>query len=76
KKIAEDYDPSDRIRALEYLHRHEQAGEIVTGLLYMDPKPREMHQMLATTATPLNSLVEGDLCPDASLLEQINTAHR
>ncbi|MCG2634909.1 MAG: 2-oxoacid:ferredoxin oxidoreductase subunit beta, partial [Gammaproteobacteria bacterium] len=46
KKIAEDYDPSDRIRALEYLHRHEQAGEIVTGLLYMDPKPREMHQML------------------------------
>ena len=37
RKLADDYDPSDRIRAMSYLQERQAEGEIVTGLLYVDP---------------------------------------
>ena len=39
RKLAADYDPHDRVSALTYLQSARAAGEIVTGLLYVDPEP-------------------------------------
>ena len=34
RKVAEDYDPTDRDRAYAYIRERQKAGEVVTGLLY------------------------------------------
>ena len=40
RKLAADYDPTDRISAMSHLQAHHARGEIVTGLLYVDPDAR------------------------------------
>jgi 2-oxoglutarate ferredoxin oxidoreductase subunit beta len=75
-KLHADYDPRDRLRAMTYLQERHAAGEIVTGLLYYDPEPEDIHTHLATVATPLNRLGEADLCPGAKALDAINQAYR
>jgi 2-oxoglutarate ferredoxin oxidoreductase subunit beta len=52
------------------------AGEVVTGLIYMDPNPRDMHAMLNTVDAPLNRLNEKELCPGSAALEKINASLR
>ena len=42
-KLHADYDPRDRISALRYLQERHAAGEVVTGLLYLDPEPQDIH---------------------------------
>ena len=51
-------------------------GEIVTGLLYVDPDPHDLHDHLGTVATPLNRLDDASLCPGAAALDRINAALR
>ena len=36
RKVAEDYDPTDRDRAYAYIRDAQSKGEVVTGLLYID----------------------------------------
>jgi 2-oxoglutarate ferredoxin oxidoreductase subunit beta len=76
RKLHEDHDPTDRVAALNYLARHKAMGEIVTGLLYVDPHPEDLHDHLGTVATPLNRLDDAALCPGAAALEKINAALR
>jgi 2-oxoglutarate/2-oxoacid ferredoxin oxidoreductase subunit beta len=75
-KLASDHDPHDRAAALALLQRRQAAGEIVTGLLYVDPEPRDLHEHLGTAETPLNRLGEAELCPGAEALAAFNAAHR
>lgn len=75
-KLDGGYDPSDRVRALNHLQSRSDAGEIVTGLLYVDPHPVDTHGILGTTPAPLNTLTEAELCPGSSALEAINTSFR
>jgi 2-oxoglutarate/2-oxoacid ferredoxin oxidoreductase subunit beta len=76
RKIHEDYDPSDRIFAMNYLQQHQAKGEVVTGLLYLDAEADDLHAHLNTVHTPLNLLGEKDLCPGSAVLEKINAALR
>lgn len=76
RKIARDHDVHNRNAAMAILNRHKAVGEIVTGLLYLDPKPEDLHHHLNTVATPLNELDEADLCPGPELLEKFNAALR
>ncbi|MCU0805939.1 MAG: 2-oxoacid:ferredoxin oxidoreductase subunit beta [Burkholderiales bacterium] len=75
-KLADDYDPSDRVRAMNYLAEHAARGQIVTGLLYVDPHADDMHSHLGTVDAPLNSLGEKELCPGAASLEKFNASLR
>jgi 2-oxoglutarate/2-oxoacid ferredoxin oxidoreductase subunit beta len=75
-KLAADYDPHDRISALTYLQRRQSAGEVVTGLLFVEPDPGDLHEFIETVETPLNALGEADLCPGIEALERYNAAHR
>jgi 2-oxoglutarate ferredoxin oxidoreductase subunit beta len=76
RKLAEDYDPSDRFAAMGYVQSHYARGEIVTGLLYVEAEASDMHEMLGTTATPLNELGEKELCPGNAALEKLNASLR
>jgi 2-oxoglutarate ferredoxin oxidoreductase subunit beta len=75
-KLAGHYDPHDRAAAMNYLMDRHSAGEIVTGLLYVEPDSADLHDHLGTIATPLNQLGEGELCPGAEALERVNAGLR
>jgi 2-oxoglutarate ferredoxin oxidoreductase subunit beta len=76
RKLAQDYDPTDRIRVMNYLQERAAKGEVVTGLLYVQPDSSDLHDNLNTVETPLNQLTERDLCPGNVALERINAALR
>jgi 2-oxoglutarate ferredoxin oxidoreductase subunit beta len=76
RKLAVDYDPYDRISAATYLQQRHAAGEVVTGLLFVEPDSGDMHELLDTVATPLNRLGEAELCPGPEMLARFNAAHR
>ena len=76
KKVAADYDPHDRVGAVNFLQQHAAKGQIVTGLLYVDPAPEDLHQHFNTVAKPLNSLTEDELCPGSGTIEKINASLR
>jgi 2-oxoglutarate/2-oxoacid ferredoxin oxidoreductase subunit beta len=73
RKIGSDYDVHDRIGALAHLMRREEAGEIVTGLVYLQDHPTDLHENLNLVDTPLNELPDSELCPGSSALERINS---
>ena len=75
-KIRDDYDPRDRVKAMDYLQQRHAAGEMVTGLLYLDPEPRDLHAGLNTVKAPLNRLDERALCPGAAALTALNDEYR
>jgi 2-oxoglutarate/2-oxoacid ferredoxin oxidoreductase subunit beta len=75
-KLAPEYDPHDRGKAMAYLQAAEAKGEIVTGLIYLDPEPEDLHAHLNTVSRPLNRLSEKDLCPGSAALEALNNEYR
>jgi 2-oxoglutarate/2-oxoacid ferredoxin oxidoreductase subunit beta len=76
RKLAPDYDPTQRIAAMCHLQERQATGEIVTGLLYIDADPDELHDRLQTTRKPLNALADAELCPGKAALEKVNAALR
>ncbi|MBI4273771.1 MAG: 2-oxoacid:ferredoxin oxidoreductase subunit beta [Rhizobiales bacterium] len=76
RKLAADYDIHDRTAALGFMQHHSAKGQIVTGLLYVEPGAEDLHAHLQTVEAPLNALVEKDLCPGSSVLEKINAGLR
>ncbi|MDB5468861.1 MAG: 2-oxoglutarate ferredoxin oxidoreductase subunit beta [Caulobacter sp.] len=76
RKLAADYDPTDRVRAMGFLQERAAAGEVVTGLLYVDPEAEDLHDALGTTSTPLNELNTADLTPGSAALSDINASLR
>jgi 2-oxoglutarate ferredoxin oxidoreductase subunit beta len=76
RKLTADYDPTDRLEAMTRMQMHQARGEIVTGLLYIDPDARDLHDHLGTTQRPLNQLSDGELIPGSKALEEINESLR
>jgi 2-oxoglutarate ferredoxin oxidoreductase subunit beta len=76
RKLDADYDVHDRLAAMTFLQKHAAKGQVVTGLLYVDPDADDLHAHLNTVDAPLNALEAEDLCPGSAALEQINAALR
>jgi 2-oxoglutarate ferredoxin oxidoreductase subunit beta len=76
RKLEDDYDSTDRHVAMSYLSRKATEGEIVTGLLFVDPDASDLHDGLNTVVTPLNKLKDAELTPPLSALEKINASLR
>jgi 2-oxoglutarate/2-oxoacid ferredoxin oxidoreductase subunit beta len=76
RKLDEGYDPRDRIAAAGFVHRKREEGEVVTGLLYIDPDAVDLHATLSTARAPLNALTEAELNPGSIALQQINASFR
>ncbi|MCY4322617.1 MAG: 2-oxoacid:ferredoxin oxidoreductase subunit beta [Gammaproteobacteria bacterium] len=76
RKVHADYDPHDRLRAINYLGERQREGEVLTGLLYVESEAKNTHDILNLVDAPLNSLDEDDLCPGVGALESINQSFR
>lgn len=76
RKLHADYDPTDRYAAMSYMQVHQARGEVVTGLLYLDPLATDLHTMLNTVDKPLGTLAEAQLCPGSAALEKLNASLR
>lgn len=75
-KLDETYDPRDRIAAMNVILQRQARGEVVTGLLHVDPAAGDLHGHLGTTRAPLNTLGAAELNPGAAALDRINAALR
>jgi len=76
RKLAAEYDPTDKGAALGYLMASHAKGEVVTGLLYVEPDSEDLCERIGLTATPLNRLGDRELCPGSAALEKINAELR
>jgi len=71
RKVAEDFDPTDREGAYVYVRERLDAGEVVTGLLYIDPEAKDLHAILDSVDAPLTEIPFEDLCPGGEALEKL-----
>ncbi len=76
RKLAEHYDPTDRISAMASLQERQGAGEVVTGLLYINEKADDLNERMNTVAVPLNTLGDAELVPGAGALAAMNAELR
>lgn len=75
-KLAQGWDPSNRLSAMTAIHQARIKGEILTGLLYIEPETEDLHTILHTSNKPLNMLKEKDLCPGSEKLAALNASLR
>lgn len=71
KKLERDYDPSDKLQALSLLAGSEQAGEVLTGILYHDAKAESLIDMLNLVPEALATLPDERLRPSRQALQEI-----
>jgi 2-oxoglutarate ferredoxin oxidoreductase subunit beta len=71
-KIDNDWNPEDRLSAISALKKAEENQEVLTGLLYINREPKDLHQILNTSDIPLNQLSQEKLCPGNEKLQEIN----
>lgn len=76
RKVAENYDPSDRAAAFQYITDRQRAGEIATGLLFIDQAQPDMHEVNQTVPGSLARLDFDSLCPGSSSLDQLQSRFR
>ena len=76
RKLAADYEVHDRTAALGFLQTHAAKGQIVTGLLFVEPESEDLHTHLRTSKTPLFALQDEDLVPGQATLDKINASLR
>jgi 2-oxoglutarate ferredoxin oxidoreductase subunit beta len=75
-KLAKDWDPFDRLSAINAVQKAKHNGEILTGLLYMDKESSDLHELIKTSDRPLNSLSKEQICPGSEVLAKINESLR
>jgi|SRR5579862_3921766 len=73
--VPKDYDPTDRSKVAAYLDG-QPAGEVVTGLLYIDPAAADMHEIGQSSSMPLCELPYEKLCPGSAELERLQEEFR
>ena len=76
RKVAKDYDASNRGAAIEYIRGRQRGGELVTGLLYIDESQPDMHETNRTVSMPLAQLPYDALCPGRDALLALQNRFR
>jgi 2-oxoglutarate/2-oxoacid ferredoxin oxidoreductase subunit beta len=76
RKVARDYDPTDRDKAYTYIREQQRAGEVVTGLLYISPESRDMHEQSGTIDRSLVDVPYEKLTPGAAELARLQEEFR
>ena len=75
-KLAEDYHPTDRGKALQMLHETARRGEYATGVLYIEPDKQDFVDMLGLVDEPLAFLDESRTRPGRAVLDEIVESFR
>ena len=76
RKLDREYDPTSRAEAFKYLRDRFNAGEITTGLLYVNEERAEMHELMGNVDTPLSQLPYEGLHPGNAELKKIQRRYR
>ncbi len=76
RKLDRNYDPTSRADAFKYLRDRFNAGEITTGLLYVNEERAEMHELMGNVDTPLSQLPYEGLHPGNAELKKIQRRYR
>ena len=76
RKLDAGHDPTNRVAAMHHLQSLQAQGDVVTGLLYVDPDAADLHSAMNTSARPLNSLGAAELCPGPAALARLNAQLR
>jgi 2-oxoglutarate ferredoxin oxidoreductase subunit beta len=69
RKLHEDYDPTDRTKAVHTLMEAHEKGEILTGVFYIDTKKPTFIDLLNIVDEPLGQLPESMTRPPKSALD-------
>ena len=76
RKVDKDYDPTSRAAAFSYLRGSVKAGEIITGLLYIDAETGDMHDLSGSVDQPLAQIPYGELNPGKESLSDLMDRYR
>jgi 2-oxoglutarate ferredoxin oxidoreductase subunit beta len=71
RKLLEDYDPTDRIKAVRILMESHLKGEILTGVFYIDTKKPTFIDLLNVVDEPLGTLPESITRPPKEALDSL-----
>ena len=74
KKLDKDYDPTSRSAAVNILEEAATNHELLTGLIYIDPKRPSFYDVMGMSKNPLNRMTETDLRPAPETMQEINDA--
>jgi 2-oxoglutarate ferredoxin oxidoreductase subunit beta len=71
KKVAADYDPTDKINAVRMIHETARRGEFATGVLYIEPDKADFLTLLNVVDEPLATLPLDRVRPGRGVLDEI-----
>ena len=71
RKLHDDYNPTDRIRAVRSLMDAQQRGEVLTGIFYIDTQKPSFTDLLNLVEEPLATLPESRVRPPKSVLDDV-----
>jgi 2-oxoglutarate ferredoxin oxidoreductase subunit beta len=71
RKIAEDYNPADKLTAMRLLHETARRGEFATGIIYIEPDKDDFIDTLNLVETPLAFLPLEKTRPPKAALDEI-----
>jgi 2-oxoglutarate ferredoxin oxidoreductase subunit beta len=76
KKIAEDYNPTDKLAAIRLLHETSARGEFATGIIYIEPDKDDFLSQLNVVDEPLAFLSADKIRPGREVLDAVMEEHR
>jgi 2-oxoglutarate ferredoxin oxidoreductase subunit beta len=71
KKVAEDYNPTDKMAALRLIRESEARGEFATGILYIEPQKPDLTTLMNIVDEPLATLPLERVRPGREVLDAI-----
>jgi 2-oxoglutarate ferredoxin oxidoreductase subunit beta len=71
KKLAEDYDPTDKDLAYKTLENARRDQKLLTGIFYIEPQTPSFNDLLNTVDAPLASLQDAQLRPSREALHKV-----
>jgi 2-oxoglutarate ferredoxin oxidoreductase subunit beta len=71
RKLEEDYDPTDRLRAMHRLAESHDKGEVLTGIFYVATNKPNFMEMLNLVDSPLGTLPQSQVRPPRQALETV-----
>jgi 2-oxoglutarate ferredoxin oxidoreductase subunit beta len=66
KKVAEDYDPTDKLAAMRLIHETSSRGEFATGVINVEPAKEDFLGLLNVVDEPLATLPLERPVPDVA----------
>jgi 2-oxoglutarate/2-oxoacid ferredoxin oxidoreductase subunit beta len=71
RKLHEDYDPTNKIKAVESLMEAHEKGEVLTGVFHIDTQKPNFVDLLHMTDTPLAHMPQEALRPPKRVLDEV-----